>query len=276
MKPHIIGESVCGASHRRVGKECQDSWGYKTIEHCDSVALAVADGHGSEACPHSKIGSGIAVSTFCDIIEKFCRNDAGKTDSLHTFLNREGEIVVAKSIEAEWKRRVLCRHSADAGAGRQDEGHSSICVKYGSTLAGLLVTPKFFFALQIGDGNIAFMDDSGLKPVILQDRILGNETYSLSGVHSWKNVICVTGRRDAGVPHVFMLSTDGFINSFASSEEYEKSCLGYYEMIRKHGVSEVAKYLGNWLRETSEMGCGDDISVLFCSASCGEDERPDR
>jgi hypothetical protein len=269
MKPHIIGESVCGASHRRVGKECQDSWGYKIIEHCDSVVLAVADGHGSDACPHSKIGSSIAVGTFCDIIEKFCQNDREKTDSLHTFLNREGEVVVAKSIETEWKRRVLKWHSDNISVRGGDEDCSSVCIKYGSTLAGLLLMPKFFFALQIGDGNIVFMDDSGLRPVISQDRILGNETYSLSRVHSWKNAICLTGWRNVGVgvPHAFMLSTDGFINSFASPEEYEKSCLGYYAMIKEHGAPEVAKYLGNWLSETSEMGCGDDISVLFYTTS---------
>jgi serine/threonine protein phosphatase PrpC len=194
-----------------------------------------------------------------------------RAGSLYTFLNREGEVAVAKSIEAEWKRRVLKWHFGSACQPDRREDRSSIFVKYGSTLAGLLLTPEFFFALQIGDGNIVFLDDSGLKPVIFPDKILGNETYSLSRVHSWKNVMCLTGWRNVGkgVPHAYMLSTDGFLNSFVSTAEYERSCLEYYAMIKEHGAAEVAKNLKNWLQETSEMGCGDDISVLFYTTPRG-------
>jgi hypothetical protein len=65
-----------------------------------------------------------------------------------------------------------------------------------------------------------------------------------------------------------MLSTDGFANSFASDEEYRKSCMGYYGMIKEHGPLEVAGNLEKWLGETSEMGCGDDITVLFFADIC--------
>ena len=62
MKRIAFGESVQGASHKRNETECQDSM--KKVEFEDgSVVLAVADGHGSKACPFSKSGSGIAVNT---------------------------------------------------------------------------------------------------------------------------------------------------------------------------------------------------------------------
>ncbi len=64
MKRIAFGESVQGASHKRNETECQDSM--KKVEFEDgSVILAVADGHGSKACPFSKSGSGIAVNVFC-------------------------------------------------------------------------------------------------------------------------------------------------------------------------------------------------------------------
>ena len=47
MKRRVFGESVQGASHKRVDKECQDS--FKKIEYDDgTVIMAIADGHGSK------------------------------------------------------------------------------------------------------------------------------------------------------------------------------------------------------------------------------------
>ena len=66
MKRIVFGESVQGASHKRVDMECQDS--YKKIEFDDgTVIMAVADGHGSKSCPYSKSGSSIAVNVFCKV-----------------------------------------------------------------------------------------------------------------------------------------------------------------------------------------------------------------
>lgn len=51
MKRMVFGESVQGASHKRVDKECQDS--FKKLEYDDgTVIMAIADGHGSKACPY--------------------------------------------------------------------------------------------------------------------------------------------------------------------------------------------------------------------------------
>ena len=34
-------------------------------------------------------------------------------------------------------------------------------------------------------------------------------------------------------------------------------------MIREHGFDTVCGNLGKWLNETSELGCGDDITVVM-------------
>ena len=34
-------------------------------------------------------------------------------------------------------------------------------------------------------------------------------------------------------------------------------------MIRKYGIDVVQKNLKKWLTETSELGCGDDITVVM-------------
>lgn len=60
-----------------------------------------------------------------------------------------------------------------------------------------------------------------------------------------------------------MLSTDGFANSYKNEAEFKKTCQDYYDMIKQHGPSAVDANLKAWLEETSELGCGDDITLLM-------------
>jgi hypothetical protein len=46
-------------------------------------------------------------------------------------------------------------------------------------------------------------------------------------------------------------------------------------MIKEHGAREVSKNLKKWLNETSEIGCGDDITVLFFVDGVQADGRKD-
>ena len=64
-------------------------------------------------------------------------------------------------------------------------------------------------------------------------------------------------------PYLYILSTDGFINSYASDEEFKKTCRDYFHMIRQHGFEAVKDNLAKWLKETSEYGCGDDVTVVM-------------
>jgi serine/threonine protein phosphatase PrpC len=268
MVPEIWGKSVRGASHRRSGKECQDSIGYQKLDFCNAYVLAVADGHGSESCPYSKSGSKIAVDVFCEIMKECCLAHLDDGELLFAFFAREGETKVAQAVDREWKRRVLKDH-ADNGRGLLAD--SDIYRQYGSTLVGLLVTPHFVFAFQVGDGDVVFLTRSGWEPVISAKKILGVETDSLSSLHSWRKSVSAIKRHDIAedVPYAFMLSTDGFSNSYTDEDEYKKSCLDYFSVIEEHGAREVEKHLETWLEETSAMGCGDDISVLFFTAGLG-------
>lgn len=62
---------------------------------------------------------------------------------------------------------------------------------------------------------------------------------------------------------MLMLSTDGFANSYKNADEFQKTCVDYFDMIRQHGTDAVAANLKSWLSETSAMGCGNDITVLI-------------
>ncbi len=264
----VFGESVQGASHIRSGKECQDS--LKKVEKDENtVILAVADGHGSDSCPYSKTGSYVAVNVFCKILGDYLATYEGQPELLLTFLNREGDTKVAQAIDAEWKRRILKIHAnckrevvLDADLNK-DKG--AIYKMYGSTLLGLVITKDFLFAFQLGDGDIVKVSEAGVQNVIEAERILGTETYSLSKDQSWKNAITFVKKEDEveGRSVMYMLSSDGLANSFKNDDEFKKTCNDYYTLLNEHGAKAVSDHLKTWLAETSELGCGDDITALF-------------
>jgi hypothetical protein len=283
MTPVIIGESVQGDSHIRHNVEKQDSYliidGFHRHERTstfykklsdDIKIVSVADGHGSASCPYSKTGSQTAVNTFCDIMAEFATKYKDDMQSLFTTLHREGETTkLSQHIVREWSERIRNFHRMERREitylpdGNADA--EAIWKQYGTTLLGMLITENFIFALQLGDGDITYVDADGVLPVIEGDKILGVETHSISKPGSWKKVHTKVINLENVNKESFMyvLSTDGWVNSHASNEEFYKTCKDYFSMIQEHGVDVVEKNLSAWLSETSAMGCGDDITTVF-------------
>ena len=266
MGINIIGTSVQGASHKRTGKECQDS--NKSVVLGDIVILAVADGHGSESCPYSKAGSTIAVNVFCKVMEDYCSKYAEDMESLMTYFNREGDTAVARAIDKEWKRRVEKAHRDNKRDVPKTESGEitkpNIWKQYGTTLLGLIITPSFYFAFQLGDGDILQVQNKNATFIVQRDKLLGTETHSLSHAEAWKKAITSVGRISGdNTSRAFILATDGFSNSYPNEEAFLQTCIEYYAAIREHGADTVFGNLKTWLGETSENGSGDDITALF-------------
>ncbi len=268
MIQNVFGTSVQGASHIRSGRECQDSL-KKVVKDSGTVILAVADGHGSDSCPYSKTGSDAAVNVFCKILGDYLDTYAGQPEMLFTFLKREGDTKLAQEIDAEWKRRILRLHTKSKREippeAEQDKKKEAVCKLYGSTLLGLVLTEDFFFAFQLGDGDIVKVSENGVYHIIEGDKILGTETHSLSKAESWKKAVTLIRKREEKeqLPVMYMLSSDGLSNSYKNDEEFEKTCMDYYLLLREHGAKAVSDQLKTWLQETSELGSGDDITALF-------------
>ena len=144
-----------------------------------------------------------------------------------------------------------------------------------------MITDTFLFAFQLGDGDIVRVSGTGVQNVIEADKILGTETHSLSKPQSWKKAVTFVKREDENepLPVMYMLSTDGMANSFKNDDEFKKTCEDYYTLLNEYGVKAVSGNLKTWLGETSELGCGDDITALFAyyvqSDVCLDHERKD-
>lgn len=271
MARMIYGRSVKGASHVRNGTHCQDSFKIDEVSPELSI-IAVADGHGSEKSPRSEFGSKIATKTFCSIMRQYLMKYSVSLNELITYLNRDGQLKFAQDICEEWQKRIRIsfgRSKLERPEGTIDaDGNviwENVYKLYGTTLLGLLVTKTFIFAFQIGDGDIVLVDRDNITPVVETEKILGTETHSLSKPDAWRKAVSAVLRRNAkaNTPYLYMLTTDGFVNSYVSEDEYKKSCREYFDMIVEHSFKKVCDNLGGWLHETSELGCGDDITMVL-------------
>lgn len=271
MKRYICDGIVKGATHVKNGLPCQDN--RKIIEISDDIViLAVADGHGSSKCPRSDRGSQIAVNVFGKIIKRYLEaygQDADGFSNLLTFLNREGELRFAQDVCEEWQARVKQSFYKNKVDGMTDAGGnikwSSVFSLYGTTLLGMLITNCFVFSFQIGDGDISVVTKDEVAPLVEPEKFLGTETHSLSKTDAWRKAVTSVRRREMENKdsYLYILSTDGFANSYISDEEYQKTCKEYLMMIQEHGAEAVQANLKHWLTETSKLGCGDDITVVM-------------
>ncbi len=270
MRKICLGQSVQGASHKRTGKECQDF--FKVDVQNDYIILAVADGHGSKSCPYSRIGAISATNVFHDVVKEYLREYCGKMENLATLFHREGEISFSKNIERawQWKIRAVQENNSKISSNtpKDENGNinwSAVYKMYGCTLLGMLITDEFIFSYQMGDGDMMCIDSDGVRTVIDGDHILGVETHSLSRKNAWEKSITNIVRNDVSehLPRLYFMSTDGMANSYVDSDEFRKTCQDYYDLFISHQEKDIKNNLKQWLEETSELGCGDDITLLM-------------
>ena len=285
MMQRIIGESIQGYTHIQRNLECQDRKLYRELED-GSLVLSVADGHGSRSCPYSGMGAELAVNTFCKLIDEIHSDfqNAGdlfdfqnaedlsgfqNAEDLSGFLNHQGSLKFAQTVERAWKEAVQTLHREK---GRPmpmtqtgEEDLNALYRLYGTTLLGLLIAPTFVFAFQIGDGDITYVDDGGVQPVVVADKLLGVESHSLCSREAWKKAVSTVHFQpwEQHLPCAFLLSTDGLSNSYADDEAFGQTCAQYFEALKTYGPDAVEENLPEWLSETSRLGCGDDTTLLM-------------
>ena len=290
MMQRILGESIQGYTHIQRNLECQDRKLYRELED-GSLVLSVADGHGSRSCPYSGTGAELAVNTFCKLIEELHSGFQNAGDLLSDYLNHQGSLKFAQTVERDWKEAVQTYHlkvglpmpMTQTG----EEDLNALYRLYGTTLLGLLIAPTFVFAFQIGDGDITYADDGGVQPVVVADKLLGVESHSLCSREAWKKAVSTVRFQpwehealktygpdtaastvhfqswEQHLPCAFLLSTDGLSNSYADDEAFRQTCAQYFEALKTYGPDTVEENLPEWLSETSRLGCGDDTTLLM-------------
>ena len=248
-RPGFAIERVIGANHLRSGKPCQDEAGLWMV--ADTVALAIADGHGSSK--HADIGARLAVQVALTALVRFAE-DLGERASNLLEVQKYAEHPLRVQIVREWKERVHTK-SGDS---------ETPLVDYGSTLLVALATPDFLLVGQLGDGDILLVNEDGTVDVPLpaDPEAFADETPSLclpEAEHSFRLRVLPTPKQET----LLLLSTDGYSKSYPTDAAFKEIGPDYLDLIRKDGVSGLTPHLKGFLKKITTKGSGDDIALAL-------------
>jgi len=263
MKLTILDVHQIGYSHKLHGLPLQDASRQKRSPDGSWAAVAVADGHGSASCKYSDDGSMLAARVFLDCMDSLY---SMKNTHLEEFIRQEADTGIAMNIVWDWQKRVKKLHSdyqRELPLKNGEIDDTALYHLYGTTLIGMLITPEFHFAFQIGDGNITSVSGKKAAAVLEDDQLLGVETHSMCEKQPWKHARYSIKHIENPQQFAYVITTDGFKNSHASQEDYERSCIDYVSMLEENGEHAIKENLPDWLSETSEQGCGDDITMAI-------------
>jgi serine/threonine protein phosphatase PrpC len=275
MNWQVVGQSVRGAVHERNGLPNQDAicW-LPASGQGSSMVLALADGHGGARYSRSHIGAAIAVEKSAELVHDFL-NSQTNVDNLSLIkdatkqwlpraLVRKWVEVVSEHLNAEPLSDAELRSLGFDGV--LDTEHA--VVAYGATLLVTAITDSFIIYLQLGDGEILTVSESGevTRPLKKDDRLLGNQTTSLCMPDAWQDFRISFQPLTRSHPALILLTTDGYPNSFLHESGFFKVGSDLLNIIRGDGLATVNDNLARWLTDSSQAGSGDDITLgVLCS-----------
>ena len=257
----VAGQSVRGAVHERNGLPNQDAihW-LPAAGNGSSIVLAVADGHGSARYSRSHIGASLAVESSVRLVQEFLDSQG------------DGNLSLIKDATEEWLPRALVRKWVElVGEHLNSDPMADVeqsVIAYGATLLVTAVTEQFAIYLQLGDGEILTVSESGevTRPLMKDDRLMGNETTSLCAPDAWRDFRVSFQPFNQSPPALILLSTDGYPNSFRDESGFFKVGSDILNMIRENGLSFIKENLSGWLSDSTRAGSGDDITLgILCS-----------
>jgi serine/threonine protein phosphatase PrpC len=248
----IIGDSVRGASHVRNDKANQDAWASAQNEIC--TVLAVADGHGSSKHTHSDIGAQLAVQVVLELLNDFAHADTGSNAKQ---IKQAADYLPNQLVQA-WRAAV---DEHDAGQTESAKDRYSL---YGTTLIAVLLSAEYALYLQIGDGDLLVINETGIySPLPKNTSLIANETHSLCEDKAVYHIeLALQFFEHTALPSLVFLATDGYSNSFTDAADFQQAVLDFQQQIASHGVDKIQQCLADWLNEASEYS-GDDVSVAM-------------
>lgn len=275
----VIGTSVRGAAHERSGLPNQDRiiW---TPESGAGLPLIVSlsDGHGSTKAFRSDTGAELAVRAAQTACRSFLTSE---TEPLHpSSVKRWAEESLPRDIVRRWTddvaddlaARPITKAELDQlrhkeGAEKQRQLALNPILAYGATSLTAVFTESFILYLQLGDGDILAVSETGevSRPLPKDERLIANETTSLSSEKAWRDFRAQLQVVSASPPALIVVSSDGYGNSFRDDTDFLKVGPDILEALRSEGLDKVNAKLGDWLTDASKTGSGDDISVgIIC------------
>ena len=273
-----LHRSRCGASHQRRGVPCQDYSLSASLRSADGLSvglMAVADGHGGSRYWLSDVGSRLA----CELAIKMASRDLAsrpmaaadpsQLEVVRRWLASElpPRLIEAwqGAIQADWQQRQL-------PVEHEGEGFSS--QTYGSTLALVVLTPRWWAHTGLGDWDLVLLSGHQTDRIISQESDNGlqgeaTESLCLSSAHrrfaARTAVYSLNG--ESRQSYGLVLTTDGIRKSCATDNDHLALSRYLLEEVNPHQAQSSGETLclDTSLDRISREGSGDDVSVAVAS-----------
>ena len=244
----------------------QDALGWQPTPS-GNLAIAVADGHGSQACFRSGTGAELAVKIALELLAGFDLAIDFSREYLDDVENDLKHRLIARWRDAVAAHLSLAPFTPEEMAKMSQGRRNGPWTPYGSTLLAAVASESHLFLLQIGDGDILMVSGgaSGAarvsRPWPRDTRLLGVETTSLCTEDAASNIRLRLEPLTPHHPRLVLLCTDGYSNSFRADSGFLKVGTDLLEMIDEDGLESVESDLEGWLEEASRLGSGDDVTL---------------
>jgi serine/threonine protein phosphatase PrpC len=271
-----LGNSIRGPNHQISGLPNQDSIRIYSGADCKQTIIAVADGHGSLIHFRSGIGSQIAVDTAVDILSNKFRD----LDVLEMKGCRDD---IPDMICKAWNKSIILHHAHNEFSHNEltllgdqildkdflEQVKLNARIAYGTTLLVVAISASLILYVQIGDGDILVVDESGNTRKPLPDDVQYSryQTKSLCSENAEQDFRTTIEDIDNAKPVLVAASTDGYSNSFRKSEDFLKVGNAYHDLLRIIGPHLLQKILNDLLLRTTSSGSGDDITIAMAYRS---------
>jgi len=271
----LIGQSVRGASHERSGAPNQDAFRlWPDFADAEQLACAVADGHGGKKYFRSHLGAQFASELALKALRELCPK------LKDTFAQGQALSSLPGKLSQEWLQAVEDHRQQNpatpeeariwtAELNQDLKGGLAPVLAYGSTVLAVAVHHDEMLFLQLGDGDILLVSDTGeVIPVFPPEAdLLGGETTSLVSPDAPQRMRLTFWNRPEILPAIIMVSTDGYSNSYPDAASFHQVASDIWEMTAEGNWDKVKETLPAWLTETTRKGSGDDITAVLIARS---------
>ena len=286
----MFAKSIPGPRYKEKGWPCQDSSGKKQLDHIQ--VIAVSDGHGSEDCFRSEIGSALAIEAAFELTELAFEDD-DELDGIASFSESAIQSFTyqlwqswKEKVKADWDNRlekvnqlgegeVRFESVSDKYKERYTSSDQSIVEKYlyiayGTTLIVAIAIQSEILLLQIGDGTCVVLQQNGefTTPVPVDEDNFLNVTVSMCEEEAYlkfRYAILDCDLNQAQAPAAVFLSTDGIDDCYPTYQNEQYLYQLYtviIENILKIGIINTEEEIEtSLLPKMSEQGSRDDISL---------------
>lgn len=273
-------------------KVCEDASGFYDDDQMH--ICVVADGHGSDNYPRTDRGSQFAVDATIEQIKAFVQKIYNPDPENPEKSEKESNELIEKLLYTRFdethllkylsrnilmKWREFVEKDVDENPFQEAE-MANVSEKYkkrympediskrraekayGCTLIAYVVTEKFSFGMQIGDGKCVVIDQDGTasEPIPWDENCQMNVTTSICDSDASDEFrFFVTAEK----PSAVFCGSDGIDDSYANVEEMYALYRSILKIFVEHGIDVGKSEIKEYLPVLTKRGSGDDVSIAL-------------